>query len=73
MFGDNKSVIINKSLPSITLKKKHNDIAYHRVREAVTAGVLKMIHIPGEGNISDILAKSLVVAVIKKLLDGVLF
>ena len=31
MFGDNKSVIMNTTLPSSNLKKKHNAIAYHRV------------------------------------------
>ena len=30
VFGDNESVIKNVTLPSSTLKKKHNAIAYHR-------------------------------------------
>ena len=37
LLGDNKSVITNCTIPSSTLKKKHNAIAYHRVREAVAA------------------------------------
>ena len=35
LIGDNMSVVLNCTLPSSQLKKKHNAIAYHRVREAV--------------------------------------
>ena len=56
-FGDNMSVITNCSLPSSGLKKKHNDIAYHKVREVVAAGVLKLFHIPSKDNKSDLLTK----------------
>ena len=31
LFGDNSSVIMNATVPSSTLKKKHNAICYHRV------------------------------------------
>ncbi|MGH7974543.1 MAG: reverse transcriptase domain-containing protein, partial [bacterium] len=34
MMADNQSVVQNMTLPSSTLKKKHNAVAYHRVREA---------------------------------------
>ena len=53
----NKSVVLSTSLPSSTLKKKHNALAYHRVREAVAAGILKVSHIPGTENVADILTK----------------
>ena len=59
MFGDNKSVIMNMTLPSSTLKKKHNAITYHRVREAVAAGIINLVHIPGIENIADVLTKPL--------------
>ena len=39
---DNKGVVLNTTLPSSTLKKKHNAIAYHRVREAVAAKIAKI-------------------------------
>jgi hypothetical protein len=29
MLGDNKSAVLNTSVPSIVMKKKHNAIAYH--------------------------------------------
>jgi len=38
VFCNNKSVMTNATIPTSTLKKKHNSIAYHRVREAVAAG-----------------------------------
>ena len=55
---DNKGVVLNTTLPSSTLKKKHNAIAYHRVREAVAAKVAKVSHIEGKENIADILTKA---------------
>jgi hypothetical protein len=54
---DNNSVVLNTTLPSSTLKKKHNAIAYHRVREAVAAKIVKVNHIKGSDNIADILTK----------------
>ena len=44
-------------MPSSTLKKKHNALAYHQVREAVAAGIVKVSHIPGAENVADILTK----------------
>ena len=54
---DNKSVVLSTSLPSRTLKKKHNAIAYSWVREAVAAGIVKVSHIAGTENVVDILTK----------------
>ena len=59
VFGDNESVIKNVTLPSSTLKKKHNAIAYHRICEAVAAGYINLHHIPGTENIADVLTKPL--------------
>jgi hypothetical protein len=33
VFCDNKLVVTNSRVPTSTLKKKHNSIAYHRVRK----------------------------------------
>ena len=55
MFGDNNSVILNTTIPSSILKKKHNAIAYHRVREAIAARIVRFIHTPSESNYSDVL------------------
>jgi hypothetical protein len=45
MLGDNMSVVLNTSIPSSFLKKKHNAIAYHRVREAIAAKVMRFAYI----------------------------
>ena len=59
LLGDNKSVVTNCTIPSSTLKKKHNAIAYHRVREAVAANVIRLAHIPSNKNVADLLTKPL--------------
>jgi hypothetical protein len=73
MFGDNKSVVMSTAMPSSTLKKKHCGIAYHRVREAIAAGIVRFIHIPGITNEADILTKPLAKAVFFRLLRQTLF
>ena len=52
-------MVTNTALPSSTLKKKHNAIAYHKVRESIAAGLFGFCHIPGNSNIADILTKPL--------------
>ena len=59
MFGDNQSVVMTWILSISTLKKKHNAIAYHRVREAVAAGVINLAHVPTKDNLADIMTKPL--------------
>ena len=59
MKGDNLSVILNCSLPSSSLKKKHNAIAYHKVREAVASGIIVLEHVNTKENLADILTKPL--------------
>ena len=45
MLGDNMSVVLNTSVPSSVLKKEHNAIAYHRVREAIAAKILQFVQL----------------------------
>ena len=59
MLGDNLSVVLNTSIPSSVLKKKHCAINYHRVREAIAAKILQFAHISSEKNLADILTKPL--------------
>ena len=59
LFGDNLGVIQNASIPDSQLKKKHTAISYHRVREAVAAGIIDPYHIAGENNPADVLTKAL--------------
>jgi hypothetical protein len=42
VFCDNEAVTENAIFPESTLKKKHNAIAYHRTREAVAAGTIRV-------------------------------
>ena len=59
LFGDNKSMISNTSLPHSTLKKRSNANAYHRVREAVAAGYIRMVHCGTKFNLADMGTKAL--------------
>ena len=70
VFCDNEAVTHNVSLPHSTLKKKHNAIAYHRVREAVAAGSIRVAKEDGQTNLADFLTKVLSPAHCERLLDS---
>jgi hypothetical protein len=57
MLGDDVSVVLNTTVPSSVLKKKHNAIAYHRIREAIAARIMRFAYIKSEENVSDMLTK----------------
>jgi hypothetical protein len=59
MLGDNMSVVLNTTVPSSVLLKKHNAIAYQRVREAITARIMRFAYIKSEENVSYVLTKPL--------------
>jgi hypothetical protein len=59
MYCDNNSVCSNSTKPESTLKKKHNAIAYHRVREAVATQTIRVAWEPTDSNIVDMLTKCL--------------
>ena len=59
IYGDNMSVIHNTTAPESTLKKKHNSIVYHFIREGVARGEWIATFIKSTDNISDILTKYL--------------
>ena len=70
---DNQSVLCNMTLPSSTLKKTYNAIAYHKVQEAVAAGIVKPAYIRSKENRADILTKPLGPGPFYKLLRDILF
>jgi len=72
LLMDNESMVKNCTLPSSTLKKKHNAIAYHKIREAVAAGIVKLAHVRSENNAADILTKALGPGPFYNLLKGIL-
>ena len=57
IFCDNESVVKNSTAPESTLKKKHNAVCYHRVREA-QATFVRIAHHAGKKNIADIFTKN---------------
>jgi hypothetical protein len=60
MFGGKESVVkLLTILPQSNLMKRHNALAYHRVCEAIAAGVIDFLHIPGIQNPADVLTKFL--------------
>ena len=59
LLGDNKSVITSSTIPHSLLSKRHNALAYHRVRAAVAGGYLRFCHINSNQNTADMLTKAL--------------
>ena len=49
---DNRSVVTNSSVPTSVLKKRHNAICYHRVRETQAVGVIRVGWIEGKENVA---------------------
>jgi hypothetical protein len=73
LFGDNQSVITSSTLPHSTLSKRHNALAYHRVREAIASGVVNFYFTKGKDNPADILSKHWSYNDIKDVLKPVLY
>ena len=59
IFCDNESVFKNASIPDSTLKKNHTSICYHRSREAVAAGTVRIAKEGTTTNLSDLFTKPL--------------
>ena len=59
IFGDNKSVLANSSVPDSMLQKKSNSIAYHFVREGCCYDEWRVTYINTLENIADLLTKPL--------------
>ena len=57
ILGDNESVVKSAMIPIFRLKKRHNILAFHRVREAVASKIVKMVHLNGKENPADVLTK----------------
>jgi hypothetical protein len=73
LFGDNNSVILNTTIPSSQLKKKHNAIAYHRVRKCVAAEIVCFLHVEYVSNLADFLTKPLGAIAFWRVVKPVLF
>jgi hypothetical protein len=73
VFCDNNSVVINSTILTSTLKKKHNSIAYHRVREAVAANTLQIAKVQSNENLADLLTKCLPSQLLRILIQKILW
>ena len=57
LFGDNTSVVTKSILHHSILIKRHNILAFHRVKEAVAAKLMDFFWIQSADNLSDMLTK----------------
>ena len=72
VYCDNESVVKSTSIPESRLRKKHNSIAYHRIREAVAAGTILIYYEHSESNLADLLTKVLPANRREPLIQGLL-
>jgi len=73
LVGDNMAVVINTTLPSSSLKKKHQACNYHRVHEAIAAGFIIFGYIETKINLADVCTKPLAAPLFHSLLKEYLF
>lgn len=59
VYCDNEAVYKNTSIPESTLKKRHHSIAYHRCREAIAAGTMRITKKGTAKNLADLFTKVL--------------
>jgi hypothetical protein len=73
LLGDNMSVVLNTTIPSSALKKKHLACSYHRIREAIAGGFVVFGQIPSEHNLADIGTKPLGTFAFHRLIGPYMF
>ena len=73
LVGDNMAVVLNTTIPSSVLKKKHQACNYHKIRESIAAGFIKYGHIRSEENVADLMTKPLPRIVFERLCSKYLF
>ena len=59
VYGDNKSVLANTSMPGSTLKKKMNSLSYHFIREGCARDEWRTAYVNTNFNLADLLTKCL--------------
>ena len=57
IYGDNKSVLVNSTIPHSTLKKKSNSISYHFIREGCARDEWRLAYVNTKDNPADLLTK----------------
>ena len=58
LFGDNKSVVTNSTVPHSILSKRHHFLSYNRVRECMASKAIKFYWKDGKTNPADVLTKN---------------
>ena len=69
---NNRSVMIQSTVHSSLLKKKHVAIAYHLTCEATANGTVHPLKTKSEWNFADLLTKALARKPFASLVDGIL-
>ena len=59
VFCDNNSVVQSLTIPALVLKKKHNAVSFHKVRETIAVGAMRVSHEGTDSNLADLLSKQL--------------
>ena len=59
VFGNNKSVLANTSLPGLTITKKMNSLLYHFIREGCARDEWRTAYVNTHLNCADLLTKAL--------------
>jgi hypothetical protein len=59
VYCDNEAVTKNTTKPESTLNKKHHAVAYHKAREAVAAGIIRVAWEDTTTNLADLFTKLL--------------
>ena len=57
VFCDNEAVYNSSSFPESVLKRKHNSVAYHKVRSEVANGTIVVYKEDSDTNLADLLTK----------------
>jgi hypothetical protein len=73
IFCDNDAVVKSTTRPESTLKKKHNAINYHRIREAQAAGHVNISWVESGHNLADLLTKVLTGEKRRELIRRILY
>ena len=73
LVGDNMAVVLNTTISSSTLKKKHQACNYHKVRESIAARFIRYGHIRSKNTVADLLTKPLASVTFDRLCAQYLF
>ena len=73
LLGDNQSVVTSSTIPQSVMAKCHTALSYHRVRAAISTGMMYFCHVSGKENPADIMTKLLPYSVFWPLIKPILF